>query len=102
MFHLAHFFSCFEDFLATPTASSSVVFLRYIDTLGSWLKYTATGTITRNEMELRMVCREGANYEVLLGFPNTWDKFSMVLTLCHSGRGIVGSRQLKLLYMFFL
>jgi hypothetical protein len=62
----------------------------YIRCSHTWLKYTATGTITRNEMELRMVCREGANYEVLLGFPNTWDKFSMVLTLCHSGRGDLG------------
>ena len=45
-----------------------------------------SGTITKNEMELRMICREGVNYEVVLGFPNTWDTFAMVLTLCHSGR----------------
>jgi hypothetical protein len=44
------------------------------------------GTITKNEMELRMVCRDGLNYEVQLGLPNSWDKFSMVLALCHSGR----------------
>jgi hypothetical protein len=36
-------------------------------------------------MELRMVCKEGINYQVELGFPNTWDTFAMVLTLCHSG-----------------